>query len=165
MNDHWSSYVGMATGIIGAITGIAGSILGYVGYKRSENVKTLDKRLDHHKLRNEAHVASVQLTDLLIEAVNSKKAVMSATSGLNSEAMKAFIDKYTSDSEHALTLAEKIPKPDVDFESLTLEEINKEIVELHRVLGWINDMSNNYRKSLENDNSLRTEIRRRHEGV
>ncbi len=32
---HWTSYVGMATGIVGAITGCAGAIMGYISYKKS----------------------------------------------------------------------------------------------------------------------------------
>jgi hypothetical protein len=43
---HCTGYVGIATGIVGSITGIAGEIMGYVSYRRSNNIKALDVRLE-----------------------------------------------------------------------------------------------------------------------
>ena len=62
---HWAGYVGMVTGVIGAITGIAGAIMGYIGYRRSNKLKSLDLRLELRKsisdvlspVKNEARIA------------------------------------------------------------------------------------------------------------
>ena len=45
-DPHWTSCVGMGTGIIGAITGVAGAIMGYISYKKSSQNKALDLRLE-----------------------------------------------------------------------------------------------------------------------
>lgn len=43
---QWFAYIGAATGVVGAITGIAGAVLGFLGYKKSNEVKVLDLRLE-----------------------------------------------------------------------------------------------------------------------
>ena len=48
-DPHWTSYVGMATGIVGAITGVSGAIMGYIGYRKSSQNKALDLRLELKK--------------------------------------------------------------------------------------------------------------------
>lgn len=42
-------YTGAITGVIGAISGIAGSVLGYIAYRRSDQLKALDLRLELRK--------------------------------------------------------------------------------------------------------------------
>ena len=43
------SIIGAVTGLIGGITGIAGLVVGYIGYRRSQQIKALDLRLELRK--------------------------------------------------------------------------------------------------------------------
>src|SRR6266508_6461106 len=43
------SIIRAVTGLIGGITGIAGLVVGYIGYRRSQQIKALDLRLELRK--------------------------------------------------------------------------------------------------------------------
>ena len=75
---HWTSYVGMATGIIGAITGVSGAIMGYVSYRRSNRLKSLDLRLELRKAVNELQSNFSQIEKLIEYANQSRVAVFAA---------------------------------------------------------------------------------------
>ena len=87
----------MVTGIIGAVTGIAGSIMDYIAYRRSNEIKKSDRRLDLHKLRNDAHIAGAELLDLLQNALTSREAIMSALGGFRSSTMQQYTSEHTRD--------------------------------------------------------------------
>jgi hypothetical protein len=160
---HWTSYVGIATGIIGALTGITGAVLGYLGYRRSKEIAALDLRVQVKKARNDSHVASVQLVDLLEHASASRAAVSAATGRLNSGGTLKFKEKLRADQTRATELASEIPKPDADFSRYSPNELEKMLVELHRTQGWIEDMTRFYEREVEKDDKDRDHIRASHE--
>lgn len=49
LDPSTDSYVGMVTGVIGAVTGVAGGILGYIGYRKTNEIKSLDLRIELKK--------------------------------------------------------------------------------------------------------------------
>lgn len=159
MDPHWITYIGIVTGLVGALTGIAGSIMGYVAYRRSNEIKRSDRRLDLHKVRNDAHVAIVQLLELLPDALRSREAIMSARGLFKSGAMKKYQDEHAKDLQRATELATKMPPVEVNYDSLSQHLLEKELVELDRTRGWIDALIQKYRASIEQDDRWRSELR------
>lgn len=125
MNQLFVSYVGIVTGVIGAITGIAGAIMGFIAYRRSNEIKRSDRRLDLNKERNAAHLAVVGLVDLLAEALESRKNIMAARGAYRSGAMVKYQTAYGADSMRVRDLARQVPPADTDFSSMSLEQVGR----------------------------------------
>jgi hypothetical protein len=70
-DPHWTSYVGMATGIIGALTGI-------IGYRKASSLKSLDLRLELKKATHNALTDVHQIEELINRASKSRQAVAAA---------------------------------------------------------------------------------------
>lgn len=153
------AYVGMWTGIIGAFTGIAGSIMGYVAYQHSKEVSEADRRLELDKLRNAAHVAAVNLVELLPKALQSRKAVLNARGMLHSGLMQRFQEKCDQDLKRATELAGMVPNTQATFDSLSASELEKRIIELDRTKGWIDELLGVYQAAMVEDEKMREEIR------
>ncbi len=70
------SIIGAVTGIIGAIAGIAGFVLGYISYRRSQQIKALDLRLELRKQVSDLRAMVEELPDLLPRSWESRIAVL-----------------------------------------------------------------------------------------
>ena len=70
--------IGTVTGIVGAITGPAGCVIGWISYRRSQQIKTLDLRLELRKQVSGVRVDIEALPALLERARASRSAVRSA---------------------------------------------------------------------------------------
>ncbi|WP_303903038.1 hypothetical protein [Thiohalomonas denitrificans] len=158
MNSNTIAYVGMWTGIIGALTGVAGSIMGFVAYRHSREVREADRRLELDKLRNAAHVAAVSLVDLLPRALQSRKAVLNARGMLHSGLMQRFQEQYERDLKRATELAGMVPNTQAAFGSLSVSALEKQIIELDRTKGWIDELLNTYQTAVAEDEKMREEI-------
>ena len=154
-DPHWTSYVGMITGIIGSLTGVLGAILGFIGYRKASDLKSLDLRIEVHKTRNDVHVSGVQMIDLLEEARSSRTAVAAAMGKSHSGGQKSFEQKFEADRDHARELVSQIPNPDLDLSKLSVGEL----VELHRLQGWSDDLTQHYEGTLAEDEEDRRHIR------
>lgn len=159
MEPSWGTYVGTITGITGALTGIAGLVMGWIAYRRSNQIQTADRRLELNKLRNSAHVAAVGLVDLLPQALRSRRAVLNARGVLHSSMMKQFEQQHQTDSERAKELAAQVPSTDESFDSLSVEEIEAKIVQLHRTKEWIDELVRTYSDHMVDDDRSRSELR------
>ena len=151
IEPHWMSYVAIATGIIGAITGIAGSIMGYIAYRRSNEIKRSDRRLNLHKLRNDVDIAGATLHDLLPEALESRKMMMHARGILHTGAMRRYTDEHTMDLKRATELSSRIPPEDVNYDSMSLQQLEQALVQLDRTKGQVNRLIDKYRDSIRED--------------
>lgn len=146
-----SGLIATITGVIGAITGVAGSIMGYIAFRDSRRIKTSERRLELEVLRNEVHMSSVKLVDLLPQALGSKRASLAARGLSQSSSMDQFVEAHRKDSSRVNELAQSIPAVENDFKSLTLSELDEKIVELDRTKGWISELIEKYENSLEQD--------------
>src|SRR5688572_4220085 len=107
-DPHWTSYVGMATGILGTITGVAGAILGVVSYRRTSQIKQMDSRLELKKAINQANANISALLELLPYADKSRTRVASAKGLLQSGAMEKWKTDYQMDWERFIALKETV---------------------------------------------------------
>ena len=67
------------TGIIGAITGPAALVLAWISYRRSQQVKALDLRVELRKQASDVRAAVSELPDLLEQSRASRIAVLAAS--------------------------------------------------------------------------------------
>lgn len=89
-DSDWARYVGMATGLFGAV-------MGYVGYRRSDQIKALDLRLELRKGLASAHESLVTLRDLLDSAATSRMTTLAARGLGRSGASVAWEQALTAD--------------------------------------------------------------------
>jgi len=87
-DPHWTSYVGMATGILGTITGVAGAILGYISYRKSKQIKKLDLRIELKRAVTDLNFEYAELIRQMKEGNRSRKAVAAPLGLSNSSMMK-----------------------------------------------------------------------------
>jgi hypothetical protein len=163
---HWTSYVGMASGSIGAITGIAGAIMGYISYRKSNQLKSLDLRLELKKSITVLHSSHSRLIELIEHANRSRIAVSAATSRSGSGIMDKWKNNIESDKTRIAELSEKIPEQNNSYENLDTEELESKLIEVHAIQTEINQLNEKYNASITEDdnqrNHLREDIRHRH---
>src|SRR3972149_7954160 len=152
---HWAGYVGMVTGVIGAITGIAGAILGYIGYRRSNKLKSLDLRLELRKSISDAHTDLTQLRKLIDEANKSREAVMAARGMFRSGAMEKWKKEVEIDRGKIGELFRKAPKAGTTYDTLNAEELESELVAIHSLRGEINCFLEKYSNAISSDDEQR----------
>lgn len=61
----WITYAGAIGGIIGTVTGLAGCIMGYISYRRSEDFKSQELRINLKKSEAELHSIANELPNLI----------------------------------------------------------------------------------------------------
>ena len=106
-DPHWTSYVGMVTGILGIITGIPGAIMGFVSYRRSNTIKALDLRLELRKVINEIEAGLSSLTGLLENANQSRQKVAAATG--QAGALQMWNQQFEQDKVSLNEMIERAP--------------------------------------------------------
>ena len=156
---HWANYVAIVTGIIGAFAGIAGSIMGYIAYRRSNEIKRSDRRLDLKKLRNDVHFAAKGLNDLLPKALLSRQQVVHARGLLGSSIIEVFKVDHTTDLNRSRELSVQIPPEDIDYDSMPLRQLEEELVRIDRIKTEIDELLAKYQDSIQQDSELLREQR------
>ncbi len=159
-------YVGMATGIIGAITGISGAIMGYVSYRRSNNLKSLDLRIELRKAINVAHLNLRQLEKLIEYAYKSRERVAAATGKFKSGMMEKWQQEVEADKSAVKQLFQNVPAADNSYDNLTPKALESTLVEVHRFQIHIDELSKKYDAALRTDDEerkyIREDVRARH---
>ena len=143
---------GIVTGAIGAITGVIGLIMAYRAYRRSNEIKKSDRRLTLHSIGNEVRIAANELrNDLLPGALTMRHALMEACGRSHSGLMQVYLREHEEDSKHALELSKRIPSEDLEYNSMSLQELEQELVGLDKLNGSINQLGNKYRSQIQQD--------------
>jgi hypothetical protein len=156
---HWTSYVGMVTGIIGAITGVSGAIMGYVSYRRSASLKSLDLRLELRKAVNDMQSGLFQLEQLIEHANSSREAVAAATGRYRSGMMAKWRQDVETDKSTAKQLSQQAAATEKDYDNLTPKELESTLVEVHRLQVQVNELRNKYDAAVRADDKEREHIR------
>ena len=154
----WLGYTGAIAGVIGAVTGVAGSVLGYIAYRRSDQLKALDLRLELRK-----NVASLisdasELLPLLEYAQKSKLAVAAATGMYKSGATEKWVSECEVDKTTATSLIEKLPKADEPYAEFSPSDLESKLVEVHSQQDAISRLRKKYEESLATDDKDRAQI-------
>lgn len=161
-DPHWTSYVGMATGIIGAITGASGAIMGFISYRRSNEIKSLDLRLEYRKALNNYSSSITKADELLPYANKSRERVASAIGNLRSGAMQIWKQEYETDTAKFKDLSDNAPSPDENHDNLNTKQLEAKLVEIHKLQNEIDNLIDKYQKTLDADDKTREYIRSKH---
>jgi uncharacterized protein YsxB (DUF464 family) len=163
MSDpNLESYVGMVTGIIGAITGITGAILGYIGYRKTNEIKSIDLRLELRKGISEVEVLLSKTEELLPYANKSRQRVSAALGSFQSGAMVKWSQDYESDLALLRELSNK--KPIISNpESLSQNSLEQEIINFHGLQLQLKELNEKYTAHLQSDEKDRDRLRSEHQ--
>ena len=149
--------IGTISGLIGAVAGILGSIMGYIAYRRSNELKKSDRRLDLQKITNDTRIAGADLLELLELAIRSRRAINSAIGMFRSGAMKKYESRHEADSNRATDLYQRVAKraEETNYGAKSLTELEQELVEIHRLRSEIDYLICRYRESMQEDKDKR----------
>lgn len=149
--QDWLGYAGVITGVIGAITGVVGSALGFVAYRRTDQIKALDLRLELRK--NNASLISDgnELLPLVEHAERSRLAVASAKGMYNSGATEKWVSECKGDRSIIESLIIKIPDAGEIYNDLSASELESKLVEIHTLQDKISRFRKKYDDSIASD--------------
>lgn len=156
---HWTSYVGMATGIIGAITGVAGAIMGYVSVKKTKSIKSMDLRIELRKTINELRLKLEQLEKLMEQANGSRKALAAAMGTSSSSMMDFWTQGVQSDKIALQKLSEEAPAAKNDYVASDFKELEAKLVVVHQIQIQVDALISKYNAALQEDKEIRDHLR------
>jgi hypothetical protein len=153
---QWMAYVGAVTGVIGAVTGIGGAWMGWIAYRRSDQIKALDLRLELRKAINEIEQAIGEVNELLPTARRSRERISAARG--SSGAMEVWQEQYQKDQAAVRELTGRAPKADT-LDDLKPEELEAQLADVHKFQIELSAIMNRYKASIAEDDQHRAEIR------
>ena len=155
---HWMAYAGAGTGIIGAITGIAGAVMGWIAYRRSNQIKALDLRLELRRAVNEIEQTIGGVAELLATVNQSRMRVSAARGLLNSGAMRIWQEQLRKDQAAVRELTERAPKATA-LDDLKPEALEAQLADVHKFQLELAAIVNRYRAAMAEDDQFRAEHR------
>jgi hypothetical protein len=151
-------YTGIITGVIGAVTGIAGSVLGYTAYRRSNQLKALDLRLELRKNSAFLVAEANELLPLLDYAKRSKSAVAAATGMYKSGGTEKWIAECNEDVVKVQALMDVLPNSNDQHLDLSPTDLETKLVEVHRLQDFVSRFRKKYDDSIAIDEKDRAQI-------
>jgi hypothetical protein len=153
------SYAGVATGVIGAVTGIAGAVMGFISYRRTNEMKTLDLRLELMKLLVQLFHQVDSVGELIERAERSRQAVAAATGMRKSGAFERWLKQVEADRESLGVINEAFEELNVDHSAASATDLESKIVEAHALKTTLDAMHQKYSSALAEDDAQRGHIR------
>ncbi len=154
-DPHWTSYVGMATGILGALTGI-------IGYRKASSLKSLDLRLELKKATHDSLIDVHQIRELINKANKSRQAVAAAKGMRQSGMMEKWKTEVEADKVQLSELLEIAPDSEEDIERYPQSLLESKLVEIHRFQRAVNGLKEKYIAEYQKDDEKRIQIREDH---
>lgn len=151
-DPHWTSYVGM-------ITGIAGALIAAFSYWKSARLKALDFRLELRKSLSDFHLEYEQVLELMEYANKSRQAVASATGTYRSGAMELWNQQFEKSKSKLSQLLEEAPKADAFYSSYSSEKLETKLVDVHRLQSQLRGIKEKFQQALKADDEERKQIR------
>ena len=154
-DPHWTSYVGMVTGIIGALTGI-------IGYRKASNLKSLDLRLELKKATHNAITDLDQIEELIDNADKSRQAVASAKGMFRSGVMEKWNADVKKDKNQFATLLVNTPNSEENIEKCSQKVLEAKLIEIHKFQAAVKELKEKYIAEYKKDDEERKQIREDH---
>jgi len=165
VEPHWTSYVGMISGLIGAATGIAGAIMGYLGYQKATSLKSLDMRLELRRAGTDLTTSYAELNALIDDANQSRMRMAAARERFKSGMMERWNNELEIDKTTIAQIEESIPKDNEQYKDLNTEKLEAKLVDVHRIQGEVTQLINKYHAAMDEDkrqgDHLREDMRSR----
>lgn len=154
---QWMPYVGVITGVLGTATGIAGTVMGWIAYRRSNQMKSLDLRLEVRKALNEVDQLAKTVNELLPTVKRSKAAIMNARGLFHSGAMKAWDEQFSKDAAVASQLTAAMPSA-ADLEKLNPEQLEAKAASVHKLSTELSALLTKLEASMAEDDRQRAAL-------
>jgi hypothetical protein len=151
--------IGAATGIVGAISGVVGLVLGWTNYRRLQQIKALDLRLELRKQVSDVHAIVEALPSLLEQSRASRRAVLAAKGASHSSAFEFWRSELESDLKTAHALEAELPDAAQTSRLSKPENLESKLVEIHALAGKAAGLRDKYRMALASDDKEREHIR------
>lgn len=156
---NWTNYVAVITGIVGATTGLSGAVMGYIAYRKANNLKSLDLRLELRKAANELDLIIDELPRIIDSANGSRRAVAAASGRFHSGMMQQWTKNIETDKKRVKQLSGEAPTPNDAFATLSHAELETKLVKIHRLQIELRELKSKYDQYLLADENARREIR------
>lgn len=152
--------VGTVTGIVGAITGPAGCVIGWISYRRSQQTRTRELRLELRKQVAGVRVDIEALPALLERARSSRSAVRSAMGrGQQSGDNLIWRAELESDLKTAQALVRELPDSQETYQGSKPRKLENTLVGVHALAARAAQLRNKYEAALASDDKDRDHIR------
>jgi hypothetical protein len=150
--SDWLSY-------IGAVTGVSGAMMGLIAFRRSGKFKAIDLRLKLRNAQSTLQSDADELGPLLAHAKMSHERISAATGALNSGATKHWIVEQAQDAANLGELEAEVRAFQKDCSKLRHLALESELVSAHKLQRKIDTLKDKYRRSLDQDDKQRSELR------
>lgn len=154
-DPHWTGYVGMISGIIGSATGLVGAILGIKGYRKSNQLKSLDLRVVLKKAITDVRADHKALRKKMVEGNKSRESVAAMLGVLSSSWMNNWKNEFEKDQSTVKKISIELPEIDGGYEKLNPNDLEKKLIEVHGIRAEIRSLSNKYDKEMAEDDERR----------
>lgn len=154
-----SDAIGVVTGCIGAITGVAAVVISIVSYRKTNQIKALDLRLELRKGISDLHHSLHLLGPTLAEANSSRLAVLSATGLGRSGNRERWIRDHADFVLEYESLRASVPPEAADHNELQPSDLEQALVDLHALKVRAHALSEKCRASIAADDEQRRLIR------
>ena len=158
-DPHWTSYVGMVSGLIGAATGIAGGIMAYKSSREVNKIKSLDLRLELRKAVTDITTSYTNLNGLIDSANKSRISMAAATGRFHSGMMELWNNELETDKTTIAQIGETIPTDEEDYKDLNTAELEAKLVDVHRLQGEVTQLADKYHAAMDEDKRQGDHIR------
>ena len=157
MSDFsWLQPFGAATGLVGTISGLVGAFLGYKGYRRANEVKALDLRLELRRTAVDARAIVGGLPSLLEQANISRRNTFVARGLQGSTMVAEWTKSWNADWKEVTSLKGELPASDNDQTAIDdHRELESRLVSIHRLVNRANQLRTKYEEELARDERLR----------
>ncbi|MGY5453204.1 hypothetical protein ACVFI8_20005 [Agarivorans sp. MS3-6] len=160
MSDpHWTSYVGMVTGIVGSIAGITGAIVASLSLKKTREIKALDLRLTLKKNVNEFRSLLIETEELLPKIDNSRKRVFSATGKLGSGERKKWEMDFEKDTDSLEVISNTFQRAEKDLDTESYNGLEHKLDSLNQLKYRLDSIYKKYSDAYQDDEKTRARIK------
>jgi len=141
---HWTSYVGMASGVTGVIIAL-------ISLYKTSKIKSLDLRLELKRTALDINSLHEELKTTLERALKSRQRTSAALGKFKSGGMQQWAEEHATDSKAWETLGEKIPDKESSYNSLSKEKLEKKLVGAHELKIKLESLKEKYTLSMVKD--------------
>ena len=135
------------TGIVGIVFGAYGAWTGHRGYKRANEIKALDVRLELRKALSDAHGSLSELRDLIAKSERERPGI-NAMIGRNGGAVTAWERAIQTDKDQIDVIAQPLRSLEADFAILTPEQMERDIIATHSAKRSLGVLIEKYKSEL-----------------
>jgi hypothetical protein len=146
------------TGAVGALTGVIALVVSVITYRRANQVKSLDMRIELRKVVGESHGSLTELRSLIDHAARSRTAVMAARGLGRSGAAQHWEQTLATDRAEIDRIAAALRNEDADFAALPVDNLEEELVATYRLKARLSTLNEKYRGEVKTDDDHRRQI-------